>query len=327
MNTFTFIRPVQPGDAVHAAVAEPAAAFIAGGTTLVDLMKENVLVPVQLIDINTLPLSKIAVSEKGVSIGALVKNSDLAEHETIRKSYPVLTQALLSGASQQLRNAASVGGNLLQKTRCYYYRDNAMPCNKRKPGSGCPAITGFNRIHAVLGCSDDCIATHPSDMCVALVALDATIDILGNNSERSVPITDFYKLPANTPERETILETGELITSVRLPSLSANTRSSYLKVRDRASYEFALASAGVVLEMQNNTIFSVRIALGGVATIPWRARAAEKVLQGAAPTLENFQKAADAELAPAKSHAFNGFKIELAKRTLVRALQDLSRQL
>ncbi|MBV8886211.1 MAG: xanthine dehydrogenase family protein subunit M, partial [Chroococcidiopsidaceae cyanobacterium CP_BM_RX_35] len=268
MHPFSY-TPVTDEQAAIAAVAKRAqAVYLAGGTTLIDLMKLNVQTPTQLVDINSLPLSKIAVHDKGVRIGAMVSNSDAAHHPLVRHRYPVLSAALLSGASPQLRNMATVGGNLMQRTRCYYFRDPAMPCNKRDPGSGCPAIDGYNRIHAILGTSNHCIATHPSDMSVAMVALDAIVQTRGPRGERSIPIANFYLLPSNHPEHETVLEHGELITAVDLPDSPFAERSYYLKVRDRASYAFALSSAAVALDIQGGTIRAARIALGGVGTKP-----------------------------------------------------------
>jgi xanthine dehydrogenase YagS FAD-binding subunit len=294
--------------------------YIAGGTNLVDLMKMYVETPSVLVNINSLPLHKIeSLKDGGVRIGALVRNSDLAYHPMIQERYPVLSQALLSGASPQLRNMATTGGNLLQRTRCPYFFDISFACNKRRPGSGCSAIGGYNRSHAILGVSDKCIATHPSDMCVAMAALDARIRVQGRNGERVIPFAAFHLLPGETPEKETALEPGELITAVDLPPLPASARSHYLKVRDRASYEFALASAAVVLVMENGSITSARLALGGVATKPWRAIKAEQLLRGK-PSEELFNAAADAALEGARPQAFNAFKIELTRRTIVRAL-------
>lgn len=325
MKPFAFSKPHSGDEAVQLLGNREDGAYIGGGTSLIDLMKENVLSPSLLVDINALPFSKIEALGNKIKIGALVRNSDLAEHALIRERYPMLSEALLSGASQQLRNAATVGGNLLQRTRCYYFRDTASPCNKRNPGSGCAAIDGYNRIHAVLGCSDKCIAANPSDMCVALAALDAVIQIQGSSGSRTVSFDDFYLLPGDTPERETTLNPGELIIAVELPDVPFAKKSKYLKVRDRASYEFALASAAVALEFRDGKISDARIALGGVATKPWRARAAEKALLGAKPENEIFERAADAELKTAKPGHFNRFKIELAKRTLVRALSEVGR--
>jgi len=315
-------------DTVAAAVSAggtPTARFIAGGTTLVDLMKLNVENPATVIDINSLPLTKVErAPDGGMRIGAMVRNSDLAHHATVQQEYAVLSQALLSGASPQLRNMATTGGNLLQRTRCYYFRDTASPCNKREPGSGCSALDGFNRIHAVLGGSEHCIATNPSDMAVAMMALEAVVHTSGPQGERAIPLNEFYLLPGNTPQRETVLAPGELVTYVTLPKLPGGARSFYLKRRDRASYEFALASAAVVANVQNGSFQHIRVALGGVGTRPWRSPEAEHVLQGRAANEANFRAAADAALRNAKPMHDNAFKIELAKRTLVRALATVT---
>lgn len=296
--------------------------FLAGGTTLVDLMKLNVLQPPSVVDINPLPLTQVeALPGGGLRIGAMVRNSDLANHATVRERYAVLSEALLSGASPQLRNMATTGGNLLQKTRCYYYRDTNYACNKRQPGSGCSAIDGYNRIHAVLGGSADCVATHPSDMAVAMMALEATVHTQGAKGERAVALDQFYLVPGTTPDKENVLLPGELITYVTLPALAAGTRSHYLKLRDRAQYEFALASAAVVVRLNGRRIERVRIALGGVGTKPWRSPEAEHALEGRDATTENFRRAADAAMADAKPLRYNGFKIELARRALVRTLE------
>lgn len=295
--------------------------FIAGGTTLVDLMKLDVMTPQQLVDINALPLSQVEEEKGGgLRIGAMVRNSDLANHPAVRERYAVLSEALLSGASPQLRNMATTGGNLLQRTRCYYFRDTNYACNKRKPGAGCAAIDGYNRIHAVLGGSEHCVATHASDMAVAMMALEAVVHIRGAKGERQVPLNEFYLEPGTTPEKENVLAPGELITFVTLPAVAEGTRSHYLKLRDRQQYEFALASAAVVVRMSGGNIARARIALGGVATKPWRSREAEQVLEGQAATEANFQKAADTALNGAKPLQHNGFKIELVKRAMVRAL-------
>jgi xanthine dehydrogenase YagS FAD-binding subunit len=308
-----------PG-AIEAVGATAGSKYIAGGTNLVDLMKMYVETPPSLVNINTLPLHTIeSLKDGSIRIGALVRNSELAYHPAIRKQFAVLSQALLSGASPQLRNMATTGGNLLQRTRCPYFFDISFACNKRRPGSGCSAINGYNRSHAILGGSDKCIATHPSDMCVAMAALDARIRVQGTDGERVIPFADFHLLPGDTPEKETLLKTGELITAVDLPPLPASARSHYLKVRDRASYEFALASAAVVLFMEHGNIVSARIALGGVGTKPWRAVKAEQLLKGK-PSAELFTAAADAALEGARPQTFNAFKTELARRTIVRAL-------
>jgi xanthine dehydrogenase YagS FAD-binding subunit len=301
--------------------AEHGGRFLAGGTTLIDLMKLQVERPTAIVDINALPLVDVEELPDGtVRVGAMVRNSDMAHHPLIRTRYPVVSQAILAGASAQIRNMATTAGNLLQRTRCYYFRDTAMPCNKREPGSGCGAIDGYNRIHAVLGTSERCIATHPSDLCVALAAMDAIVRLNGPRGERIVPFTEFHFEPGEHPERETVLERGELVTAVDLPRLPFATRSTYLKVRDRASYAFALASAAVALDLQGGAIRDARIALGGVATKPWRARDAERLLIGRPAEAASYRSAADAALAGAVPRAHNGFKIELARRTLIRAL-------
>jgi len=295
--------------------------FIAGGTNLVDLMKLNVESPDQVVDINGLPLNKVErLPNGGLRIGALVRNSDLAHDPIVVRDFPVLSQALLSGASPQLRNMATTGGNLLQRTRCVYFRDLAHECNKRNPGSGCAALDGYHRTLAILGTSDSCIATNPSDMNVALTALEATIHIQGPKGGRAVPINDFYLLPGSTPNRETVLEPGDLITSVTLPAPSPGTRSVYLKLRDREAYEFALASAAVVATISGRTIQRIRVALGGVGTKPWRSPEAEQALQGKPVGAESFRAAAEAALRETRPRSGNAFKVELSKRCLVRAL-------
>ena len=328
MHTFDFIRPANSAAAIaSAAQAKTAqqgadARFVAGGTTLLDLMKLNVEMPSRLIDINRLPLDRIEViPDGGLKIGATVRNSDLAYHATVQRDYAVLSQAILAGASAQLRNMATTAGNLLQRTRCVYFRDTAMPCNKREPGSGCPAIIGSNRTLAVLGTSEHCIATNPSDMCVAMAALEATIHVQGAKDARAIRIGDFHLLPGTTPNRETVLEPGDLITHVTLPPPIAGSKQVYLKLRDRASYEFALASAAIVLTVTGGKVTRARIALGGVGTKPWRSVEAETLLTGQAATQANFRKAAEAALRGAKPQSENGFKIELAKRCLTHALQ------
>ncbi|HEY6445408.1 MAG TPA: xanthine dehydrogenase family protein subunit M [Acidobacteriaceae bacterium] len=300
--------------------------FLAGGTTLVDLMKLHVLEPAAVVDINPLPLDRVEeLAGGGLRIGALVRNSDLAWNATVKEKYAVLSEALLSGASPQLRNMATTGGNLLQKTRCYYYRDTNYACNKRQPGSGCSAMDGFNRIHAVLGGSEHCVATHPSDMAVAMMALEAVVHTAGGGpakagGERAIALDEFYLTPGDTPDKENVLAPGELITHVTLPALAAGTKSHYLKLRDRAQYEFALASAAVVIHTSGGRIERARVALGGVGTKPWRSREAEKVLEGQTLSRDVFQRAADAAMTGAKPLQYNGFKIELAKRALVRTL-------
>jgi xanthine dehydrogenase YagS FAD-binding subunit len=322
MNPFTFSHVSQPAEAVAAVSRDPHAKFVAGGTTLVDLLRLEVETPNRLVDINALPLAKIdSLPGGGVRIGAMVRNSDLANDPTVRKRYPVLSEALLSGASPQLRNMASVGGNLMQRTRCYYFRDTESPCNKRTPGSGCAALEGFNRIHAVLGTSDKCIASFPGDMPVAMVALDAVVHTRRpNGSERTIPLTDFHVSYGDDPARETVLDHGELITAVELPATPWFARSHYLKVRDRASYEFALASAAVALDLDGGRIRAARVALGGIGTKPWRSAEAERALTGQKAEEGTYRAAAEAALQGARPQKDNGFKIELAKRTLARAL-------
>jgi xanthine dehydrogenase YagS FAD-binding subunit len=329
MELFQLSRANGVREAIAAAAAASTAQqgaqvrFLAGGTTLLDLMKLNVERPTRVIDISRLPLDRVeALSDGGVKIGSTTRNADLALHPLIRERYAVLSQALLAGASAQLRNMATTGGNLLQRTRCVYFRDTAMPCNKREPGSGCPAIQGFNRTLAILGTSDACIASNPSDMNVALTALDATIHVEGPHGSRSIAIDDFYLLPGATPQRENVLGPGDLVTHVTLPPLPAGARSVYLKLRDRASYEFALASAAVVVTLEGGRIEHVRIALGGVGTRPWHAVEAEAAVRGAAPGAAIFRKAADAALAHANPQSQNGFKIELARRCIVHALSQ-----
>jgi xanthine dehydrogenase YagS FAD-binding subunit len=321
MHPFQLIRSTDTPTAVKQAAGK-GVKFIAGGTNLVDLMKLDIEQPTTLIDINSLALKTINPTPNGrIRIGALVTNSDLAWHPEIKRRFPVLSEALLSGASPQLRNMATTGGNMLQRTRCYYFYDPAFPCNKRIPGSGCPAINGYNRNHAVLGTSEHCIATHPSDMCVALAALDPLVFLEGPNGRRTIPFHQLHRLPGTTPHLENTLQTGEMILGIELPELPFATRSHYLKVRDRASYEFALASAAVALDINDGTIRQARIALGGVGTKPWRSSEAEEVLANAPANESSYRKAAEAALQHAKRQHHNAFKIELAKRTLVRALK------
>ena len=327
MKTFEFIRPANSAAAITTAAQAKTAQqgaevrYIAGGTTLLDLMKLNVETPGRLLDINRLPLDKIeTTADGGLKIGATVRNSDLAHHATVRRDYAVLSQAILAGASTQLRNMATTAGNLLQRTRCAYFRDTAMPCNKREPGTGCPAITGSNRTLAVLGTSEHCIATNPSDMCIAMAALEATIHVQGPKGSRAIPFGEFHLLPGNTPHRETVLEPGDLITHVTLPAPIKGSKQLYLKLRDRASYEFALASAAVVISITSQNVTRARIALGGVGTKPWRSQEAEAVLVGQPANGANFRRAAEAALRDAKPQSENGFKVELAKRCLTHAL-------
>jgi xanthine dehydrogenase YagS FAD-binding subunit len=320
MEMFTYTKAAEVPQALQAA-AQPQAKFIAGGTTLLDLMKLNVERPNQLVDINLLPLSQVEkLPGGGLKIGALVRNSDLAHDPTVQSDYSVLSQALLSGASAQLRNMATTGGNLLQRTRCMYFRNDAMACNKRAPGSGCSAIEGDNRTLAILGTSKACIATNPSDMNVALTALEAPLHIQGAKGERAVPIGDFFLVPGNTPQRETVLEPGELITFVTLPPPKAGSKQVYLKLRDRASYEFALSSAAIVAVINGGKLDFVRVALGGVGTKPWRSFEAEKVLHGKTPDEKTYREAAEAALRGAQPQSENGFKVSLAKRCITHAL-------
>jgi xanthine dehydrogenase YagS FAD-binding subunit len=325
MQSFEFHRAEDPRTAI-AAGAKSGTRFVAGGTTLLDLMKLNVEQPEHVVDINHLPLDQVEpLADGGLKIGATVRNSALAHHPIVQRDYAVLSQALLAGASGQLRNMATTGGNLLQRTRCMYFRDTAMPCNKREPGSGCSAIGGANRTLAILGTSEHCIATNPSDMNVAMAALEATIHVQGINGERSIPIADFHLLPGSTPQRETLLEPGDLITHVTLPPPMPGNRSLYLKLRDRASYEFALASAAVVINVEGGRIARARIALGGVGTKPWRSTEAEEVLAGQRVGERAFRRAADAALRDARPQSQNGFKVELARRCLVHALNEATR--
>lgn len=328
METFNYIHADSRQSAVKSVLEGTRSKFLAGGTNLIDLMKLNIETPRQVIDINGLDLYNIEEMAGGaVRIGALVKNSDLAWHPLVMQRYPVLSEALLSGASAQLRNMASVGGNILQRTRCYYFYDTTFPCNKREPGSGCAAINGYNRNNAILGTSDSCIATHPSDMCVAMAMLDATITILSvTGTERAVPFNEFHLLPGSTPQRENILRHGDLITGVILPAISYSRHSHYLKVRDRASYEFALTSAAVMLDIDGGTIRNARIALGGVGTRPWRSHEAENSLLNKPASMSAYKQAADMALNGSQPHKYNAFKVELAKRTLVRALAIIGEQ-
>jgi xanthine dehydrogenase YagS FAD-binding subunit len=323
MQPIRYQRVIEAGAAVAAMRANADAAYVAGGTSLIDLMKLEVLKPAELVDVNALPLGKIELTSDGVQIGAMVRNSDLAYHPEIATRFPLLSEALLAGASPQLRNMATVGGNLLQRTRCYYFRDPSTPCNKRQPGSGCGAMDGYNRNHAILGTSDHCIAAHPSDMCVALVALDAVVHTRGPAGERQIPMADLHLLPAEHPERESVLQHGELVTAVTLPARPQMVQSRYLKVRDRASYAFALTSAAATLHVEGGKIREARLALGGVGTKPWRALEAERALIGQRPDPAAFARAAEAALAGARPRKHNAFKMELARRTIVRTLETV----
>jgi xanthine dehydrogenase YagS FAD-binding subunit len=323
MINFHYSRATNVADAVRQIAADPAAKFIAGGTNLVDLMKEDVERPSRLIDISRLPLTKVeGTPGGGLRIGALVPNSDLAYHPLIEKRYPLLASAILAGASAQLRNMATTGGNLLQRTRCAYFYDTATPCNKREPRSGCPAIDGLNRGHAILGTSKACIATHPSDMCVALTALGATVHVAGPAGARTIAFADFHRLPGTTPQRDTNLAPDELVTAVELPHQGFAKHYSYLKIRDRLSYAFALVSVAAALELDGGRIVEARLTLGGVAHKPWRDTAAEAALVGANADRDAFARAAGVLLRGAKAQTHNGFKIDLARRAIVRTLSQ-----
>ncbi|MEH1910319.1 MAG: xanthine dehydrogenase family protein subunit M [Nostoc sp.] len=321
MNNFTYTRATSVKDAVERATNDQNAILIAGGTNLVDRLKVFLDEPSQLIDISRLEMKRIErTSEGGLSIGALVTNTAVADHPDVRRDYPILSRAILSGASQQIRNMATVGGNLLQRTRCPYYYDTAFPCNKRQPGSGCPAATGINRMHAILGASDQCVAVQPSDMCVPLAALDAVVVVEGPKGKRQIPLIDFHRLPGNTPQRDTNLEPGELITSVVLPPVPFAKSGVYLKLRDRTSYAFALVSVAAAIDLAGEQIQNVRLAMGGVAHKPWRSKEAEKFLIGKSANTATFQEAAEIALQEAKPLTHNSFKVDLAKRAIRRAL-------
>jgi xanthine dehydrogenase YagS FAD-binding subunit len=322
MRPFKYSRATDATAATKSVSANKDATFLAGGTNLLDLMKEDVARPGELVDITRLNLTQIKTAKTGgISIGALAKNTDTANHPLVRANYPLLSQAILAGASGQIRNMATNGGNLMQRTRCPYFYDVAMPCNKRKPGTGCGALEGINRMHAIFGWSEKCIAVHPSDMCIALVALDATVKVQdASGKERSIPFDDFHRLPGDTPEKDNNLNHGELITSIEIPKDNFAARSYYLKVRDRASYAFALVSVAAALDLNGTKIKQARVALGGVAHKPWRALEAEKFLVGKDATDANFIEAANAEMKNAKGFEYNKFKIELGKRAIVRAL-------
>ena len=322
MQPFNYQRVTDAQGAVRAIGAAPGAKFLAGGTNLVDLMKQHVEQPAHLVDISRVDLARIEeLPDGGLRLGALARNSDTADHPLVRQRYPLLAQAILAGASPQLRNMATNGGNLMQRTRCYYFYDPAYgQCNKRKPGSGCAAIEGLNRIHAVLGTSSECIATHPSDMCVALAALAAQVRVRNARGERMIAFADFHRLPGSSPQVDTNLRPDELILSIDLPNGPYADHSSYVKVRDRASYAFALVSTAAALELDGNTIRSARIALGGVAHKPWRSEAAESLLRGKAANEASYRVAAEEALRGARVYKHNGFKVELAKRTIVLAL-------
>ncbi len=324
MQAFSLVRPNDP-DAAIAMARGPAAKFIAGGTDLMQLMKDNIEQPTQLVDVDAVLQDTVTADASGLRIGALARMSDAAAHPDLAQHYPAVAQALLASASPQLRNMATMGGNLLQRTRCGYFRDTGFPCNKRVPGSGCPAIRGENRNLAILGGSDQCIATHPSDLAVALVALDASVEVRGPNGvTRNLAVADLHRLPGSTPEIETVLEPGELITAIVVPASAQARRSYYLKLRDRASFEFALVSAAVALDIDGGAIRTARVALGGVGTKPWRALATEAALQGRGASEDTFREAASRAVADANPASQNGFKIKLAQRAVLRALQTVA---
>ena len=325
MIELTYARAQDAADAVGQAADDRAARYLGGGTNLVDLMRETVERPMSLIDVTGLARMIDETADGGLLIGAAARNTAVAEHPLVRRRYPMLTRAIVAGASAQIRNMATVGGNLLQRTRCTYFYDNdGSRCNKREPGQGCDAIEGFNRIHAILGSSDACVATHPSDMCVALAALDAIVHLRGADGERSVALTDLHRLPEDHPERETVLEPGELITAVELPPPALDGPSTYRKVRDRSSYAFALVSVAAAIELDGDTVADVRLALGGVAPKPWRAWRAEQALRGGPASDEAFAAAADAELVDARPLSGNAFKVPLTQRTITAVLAQLT---
>jgi xanthine dehydrogenase YagS FAD-binding subunit len=327
VNAFSYTRATGVRSAVEEAAADHSAAFIAGGTNLIDLMKEGVTRPNRLIDVTRLPLTRIEEIENGgLRLGALATNAATAYNEQVERRYPLLAEAILSGASPQLRNMATNGGNLLQRTRCYYFYDTATPCNKREPDSGCSAIDGYNRMHAVLGASEQCIAVHPSDMCVALAALEAVVRITGTTGERTIPLGEFHRLPGDTPHVDNVMRQGDIITAIDLPPKGYADHYAYLKIRDRQSYAFALVSVAAALELDGDTIVEMRLALGGVAHKPWRHRDAETMLVGRTATVEHFREVAAAVMLPAEGRGHNAFKIELAKRAIVRALTTAARR-
>jgi xanthine dehydrogenase YagS FAD-binding subunit len=323
VNRFSYARARDVAGALEEISANKGTLFIAGGTNLIDLMKENVARPSRLVDVSRLPLNQIEQTNNGgLRLGAMVTNADTAWHPQVERRYPLLSKAILAGASQQIRNMATNGGNLLQRTRCSYFYDMATPCNKREPGSGCSAIEGYNRMHAILGASEHCIAVHPSDMCVALAALEAEVCVAGKHGERKIPFEDFHRLPGDEPHLDTNLQPGEIITAIELPARGFPEHHAYLKVRDRTSYAFALVSVAVGLEIDAETITVARLALGGVAHKPWRDPEAEKLLEGKTATRDNFKSAADELLRDAQGFGDNDFKIELARRAIVRALSQ-----
>jgi xanthine dehydrogenase YagS FAD-binding subunit len=324
MINFGYVKASSVKTAIDALNKNGISQIIAGGTNLVDLMKRGIAVPEKLIDISDLPLKNVEQKAKFIRIGALALNSEVAEHSLITQKLPLLSLALKAGASPQLRNMATVGGNLLQRTRCSYFYDTTMPCNKRKPGSGCAALYGYNRMHAIFGASENCIAVHPSDMCVALAALDATIIVAGPKGERKIAFKDFHRLPGNTPERDNNLQKGELITAVDVPLNDEFAKNSfYTKIRDRASYAFALVSVAAALDLKGNTIHDARLAMGGVAHKPWRLNTAENFLKGKTASIENFNRAASIAMEDAKGYGYNNFKVKLASNTIVQTLKTV----
>ena len=326
MNNFSYTRATDVASALREVAGNHEASFIAGGTNLIDLMKENVARPGHLVDISRLPLNRIEdLEDGGLRLGALATNADTAYDERVERRYPLLSRAILAGASAQLRNMATNGGNLLQRTRCYYFYDTATPCNKRTPGAGCSAVDGFNRIHAILGTSEHCIAVHPSDMCVALLALEAVVRVTGKGGDRTIPIAEFHRLPGDTPHVDTNLGAREMITAIDLPPKGFPDHYAYLKVRDRASYAFALVSVAAALEMDGTKIVEARLALGGVAHKPWRNVDAEAMLNGIEATKDHFEAVGEAIVRDARGFGHNTFKISLAKRAVVRALQHAAR--
>lgn len=328
MKPFAYTRATEQDAAIQTVAADQRAKFIAGGTNILDLMKGYIEQPDRLVDITRLELARIEERDGGVRLGALARNSDTANHPLVRQRYPLLSRAILAGASAQLRNKATNGGNLLQRTRCYYFYDTAMPCNKREPGTGCGALEGYNRIHAIFGTSEQCIATHPSDMCVALTALDAIVQVEGPQGTRSIPFAEFHRLPGDTPHVDTNLRQGELIVAIDLPATAAvfAPHSTYLKLRDRTSYAFALVSVAAALDIEQGKIRQARVAMGGVAHKPWRAVEAEKILTGASADEETFRTAAEATMREARGYEHNRFKIEMGKRAIVRALMTVAEE-
>lgn len=323
MINFDYVKTTSTKNALDAIMRDASAQFIAGGSNLVDLMKRGVTAPQKLVDITALPLKSIEQKNGFMRIGAVALNSEVAANELVEKHLPLLSKAIKAGASPQIRNMATVGGNLLQRTRCPYFYDTALPCNKRSPGSGCSALNGYNRMHAIFGASDACIAVHPSDMAVALAALDASVVVQSAKGERKIPMLNFHRLPGNTPQKDNVLEKGDLITTIEVPVTAALApHTAYLKIRDRASYAFALVSVAVAIEMSGNTIQSARLAMGGVAHKPWRLTSAELFLKGKAATEENFRKAAEVAMKDARGYGHNNFKLKLAPNTLVEALKQ-----